>query len=661
MTNNAVTLAGVASDLGHGANGISMVTVNGVEASGDTAGNGGTANWSLPVSLSVGTNVFAVIACDASPNTNTTTATFAIYLLIDSDGDDIPDDWMVRYFEHPTGLASDNSRAQDDFDHDGLTNLREYQLGLNPIVPDRLYLQTLPSPTNGAFALLIGNVFGRSVTVEVSTNLMSWQTLTNLTGTNATIYFEDPTVTNAAQRFYRAVALNQTNNPAPPVVADFSGDPTNGPAPLTVYFTNLSSGATNYSWDFGDGNTSTVVSPTNIYTNGGSYTVSLTAIGPGGVNLLARTNYIVGTNAPPPVVADFTGSPTSGLSPLTVYFTNLTSGATSYSWDFGDGNTSTVVSPTNIYTNGGSYTVRLSAIGPGGVNLLARTNYIVTAPGGMVVIPAGSFTMGDTFGEGTPQELPLHTVYVSAFSMDKYEVTKALWDEVYNWATNHGYSFEFAADGKRADHPAQNMTWFDAVKWCNARSEKEGRVPAYYTNSTQTTVYRSGEINVENDWVKWNTGYRLPTEAEWEKAARGGSSGHRFPWSNVDTITHSQANYYSDSYNYAYDISPTQGYHPSFQAGGFPWTSPVGYFPTNGYGLCEMAGNVEEWCWDRGGLYSSSAQTDPRGPSSGSNRMSRGGFWGGRADYCRTASRDYGPPTGRSYSIGFRAVLPPGQ
>src|SRR5206468_2981169 len=112
-----------------------------------------------------------------------------------------------------------------------------------------------------------------------------------------------------------------------------------------------------YSWDFGDGQTSTAINPENTYTNAGSYTVTLAASGAGGTNMLGRTNCIVVTNPPPPVLADFTGSPTSGLAPLTVSFTNLSSGATTYSWDFGDGQTSIAINPENAYTNAGSYTV----------------------------------------------------------------------------------------------------------------------------------------------------------------------------------------------------------------------------------------------------------------------------------------------------------------
>ena len=281
----------------------------------------------------------------------------------------------------------------------------------------------------------------------------------------------------------------------------------------------------------------------------------------------------------------------------------------------------------------------------------------------MALIPAGPFTMGNCMdpGEGDTDELPLHTVYVSAFYMDKYEVTKALWDEVYNWALTHSYSFTYGAAGKAANHPAQSMTWYDAVKWCNARSEKEGRVPAYYTSAAQTAVYRGGQVNVDNNWVKWCTGYRLPTEAEWEKAARGGLSGQRFPWGN--TISESQANYYGATGSYSYDLGPN-GFNATFATGGYPYTSPVGYFAANanGYGLYDMAGNVWEWCWDWYGWYSSGSQTDPHGPASGSYRVNRGGSWSPDANYCRAAIRySYVHPPYRDNYVGFRSVLPPGQ
>jgi formylglycine-generating enzyme required for sulfatase activity len=251
-------------------------------------------------------------------------------------------------------------------------------------------------------------------------------------------------------------------------------------------------------------------------------------------------------------------------------------------------------------------------------------------PAGMALIPAGAFTMGDAFNDANASELPLHKVYVSAFYMDRYDVTKLMWDGVYQWAVQHGYSFDNAGLGKAADHPVHSVNWYDAVKWCNARSEKEGLAVCYYTTVSRAVVYRAGQIDLTNSCVNWAAnGYRLPTSAEWEKASRGGAEGHRFPWSDADTISHIRANYYSSS-RYPYDVSPTRGYHPKFNDGVPPYTNPVGYFPPNGYGLYDMAGNIWQWCWDRvsSGWYKQpgASANDTRGPDSGSSsRVMRGG------------------------------------
>ncbi len=282
------------------------------------------------------------------------------------------------------------------------------------------------------------------------------------------------------------------------------------------------------------------------------------------------------------------------------------------------------------------------------------------APAGMALIPAGAFTMGDTFNEGNSHERPAHSVYVSAFYMDEYEVTKALWDEVKDWNAGNGYSYDNHGSGRASDHPVQTINWYDIAKWCNARSQKEGLTPCYYMDASLTVVYKTGQVT---PYVNWSAnGCRLPTEAEWEKAARGGASGHRFPWSDADTIQHSRANYYSPP-SYQYDISPTRYYHPAFATGGFPYTSPVGHFAPNGYGLYDMAGDVWEWCWDwySDSYYGRSTLSDPPGPASGSLRVIRGGGWDANAFLCRAAHRYFYPPTNTYNYVGFRCVRARGE
>lgn len=277
----------------------------------------------------------------------------------------------------------------------------------------------------------------------------------------------------------------------------------------------------------------------------------------------------------------------------------------------------------------------------------------------MVMVPAGTFTMGDNLGDElfVTREIPLHPVTLSAFHMDRYEVTKAQWEAVYTWAITNGYGFDHSGSGQATNHPVHTVNWYDCVKWCNARAQQAGLTPAYYTDAALTTVYKTNQVI---PYVSWNSGYRLPTEAEWEYAARGGLAGKRFAWG--DTISHTQANYYSTT-NWSYDVSATRDYHPDFQTGGMPYTSPAGSFAANGYGLYDLVGNVQEWCWDHES-YSSEAQTDPRPPAAATDRVMRGGSWYSVALECRAASRNTQggrPPYFGVNEIGFRAVRAPGQ
>lgn len=258
-----------------------------------------------------------------------------------------------------------------------------------------------------------------------------------------------------------------------------------------------------------------------------------------------------------------------------------------------------------------------------------------SAPPGMVLIPGGT-------NAGTDPDYGAYNLTVSSFYMDQCEVTKALWDEVYNWAIANGYSFVNAGLGKATNHPVHTVNWYDCVKWCNARSQKEGRMPAFYTDAACTQIYKTGQCV---PYVMSSaSGYRLPTDVQWEYAARGGVANRRFPWGDSDEIQHARANYWSSD-SFSYDTSPTRDYHPAFIDGVYPYTSTVGSFSPNGYELYDMAGNVKEWCVDW--------YTD----GEGSYPISRGGTWTGSANGCRVGFRGYSTADYVSYSYGFRAIL----
>jgi sulfatase modifying factor 1 len=326
-------------------------------------------------------------------------------------------------------------------------------------------------------------------------------------------------------------------------------------------------------------------------------------------------------------------------------------------------------------------------------------------PADMTMIPGGTFQMGNSTNaeEGHYGELPVHTVTLDPFAMGKFEITNGQYCTFLNSAypsqlkvvygvvyasnesansypycytsppyygqiafSNNTFSVLNKSGRDMSNDPMVTVSWYGAVAYCNWRSQQESRQICY--NLSNWTC----------DFSK--NGFRIPSEAEWEYAARGGLAGKRFPWG--DTINQTQANFYSTMYSY--DVSPGKFQsHPLWGYGPYPFTSPVGFFDgtlklrtdynwpgsetsfqttsgANAYGLYDMAGNVWEWCYDWYGPYSSDSQNTPTGPVTGSYRVLRGGGCDdGDTSDCRVSRRTGYYPDSRNEINGFRVVLKP--
>jgi len=262
-------------------------------------------------------------------------------------------------------------------------------------------------------------------------------------------------------------------------------------------------------------------------------------------------------------------------------------------------------------------------------------------PANFVRIEGGTFTMGSPLNEPIRYDNEVqHRVTVSSFYMGKYQVTQAEYEAV--MGTN-------PSNFKGSNLPVENVSWYDAVEYCNKLSQKENLTPAYIIDKGRSDINNTSDSDTVRWLITWNqnaNGYRLPTEAEWEYACRAGTTT---PFNTGNNITTGNANYDG---NYPYNKNAKGTYRQK--------TTPVGSFAPNPWGLYDMHGNVWEWCWDWYGsnYYSSSPASNPAGAVSGALRVVRGGGWNYSAADVRSAWRSYYTPSNRLNFIGFRLVRP---
>lgn len=242
---------------------------------------------------------------------------------------------------------------------------------------------------------------------------------------------------------------------------------------------------------------------------------------------------------------------------------------------------------------------------------------------GLIFVEGGQFQMGSP--EGETHEKPVHTVKLSSFYISPFEVTQGLWHAVMKGTISNQRALMKPAGrlrGKGRTHPMYFVSWYEAIEFCNKLSKMNKLDPCY--SGSGEDIICDFEAN----------GYRLPTEAEWEYAARGGqqSKGYTYAGSNsLDLVAW---------YNGNSSLKSQQ----------------AGLKAPNELGLYDLSGNVYEWCWDRFSKYSSEAQIDPVGSGTMEYRVFRGGSWSHGAEYSRNSFRIAYPPDRRGNNLGFRVV-----
>jgi len=292
----------------------------------------------------------------------------------------------------------------------------------------------------------------------------------------------------------------------------------------------------------------------------------------------------------------------------------------------------------------------------------------VSAQSQWIPIAAGTFQMGDTFvlrelngkplspldprefKEGAPDEYPVRTMDVGEHFMARSEVAFGEWRRVKEWAEKNGYDFEQHSAAQRDDRPVTGISWYDAVKWCNAKSEMDGLTPCYFTRIQfkPGDVYRRGRVDLTPEMRDHKaTGYRLPSEAEWESAAKARNEENRYPCGKQ--LSHLLA-IFLDEREDEKSSKKTFLPHPIFTGG----PGPVRTYGSGG--LYHMAGNVREWCWDVYTAYPRFPGDVPEPDAEIPTRSVRGGSWRSNAWECRSSRRFKLPASTVSDEVGFRIV-----
>jgi uncharacterized repeat protein (TIGR02543 family) len=263
----------------------------------------------------------------------------------------------------------------------------------------------------------------------------------------------------------------------------------------------------------------------------------------------------------------------------------------------------------------------------GHISLYAKWKDIIPE---MVPVPGGSFQMGSDDSLDLDAK-PIHAVTLSGFHIARYQITQGQYYAV----TGYNPS-EFIYGPETPDRPVENINWYEAVEYCNKLSVLEGLTPVYTISSrTPAEGYPIAGATVTPNWG--NSGYRLPTEAEWEYSAKGGDGqGPYFVYSGSD------------------DANAVAWYNASLVS--VAVTNPIGKKAPNGLGIYDMSGNVWEWCWDWFEEYPDKPETNPRGPSSGQGRVIRGGCWSLSRNVIRSAYRNFYTPSITYNFIGIRPV-----